>query len=116
MSTTAMMAIPNDPFEAEARAWCARHIKSYTRADVISLAGSLRRQAFLREVEPLMMAKLKVYNCTLPRITIDEAGRIETEYVFSEETQKELDECDRHIAEIAERYKAPDSAGDDHGT
>lgn len=101
-----MSAMKSDPFEEEARAYCARYVPGADATSVAAMAGSLRQQAFQREIEPLTKIKLAIYSTSVPKITIDEAGRLESAYEFSPEAQKVLDECDRTIAEIGERYRA----------
>lgn len=106
----AMQALVRDKFQLEAEAYCRRYIPDASAEDALRLADSLRHQAFLREIELYIKAKCSIYNCHMPRITIDAAGRVETTYVFSEETQKALDACDSYIAEIAKAYGASHSA------
>lgn len=110
----AMMAMRSDPFEEEARAYCARYVPGADAASVAALAGSLRQQAFRREIEPLTKIKLAIYSTTVPKLTIDEAGRVESAYEFSPEAQRVLDDCDKTIAEIGERYRASANGSEGH--
>jgi predicted metal-dependent hydrolase len=103
----AMQAIQRSEFEIEAEAYCRRHIPNASYEDVQRLADSLRHRAFMEAIEPLLKAKARMYNVTLPKVTIDlESGAVNTEYKFSAEAQAILDECDRQIAALAERYGA----------
>lgn len=102
----AMTAMRSDPFELEARAYCARHGLSADASAVAALAGSLRQDAIRREVEPWTKIKLAIYSTAIPKLVIDAAGHIESTYEFSAEAQKVLDECDKAIAETGERYRA----------
>jgi len=51
----------------------------------------------LRNIQPLIKAKIRVYNLSCPQIKIYPDGRAETIYNFSEATQKNLDQIDEII-------------------
>lgn len=112
MNKTASMVAQPDPYWIEARAYCARHIREHDEKDVEALAASLRHKAFMDKIRPLLDMKARVYNCTIPKITIDpnEPLGVRSEYVFAPDMQKILDECDKHIAEIASRFGVSSTA------
>lgn len=108
----AMQPLATDPFWLEARGWCERNLETVTEKDVASLAASLRLQQFQRSIKPWLDIKMHVYSRTMPLITMDlEGANIRSELVFSDEDQKIIDECDKWIADMAERYRAPNNDG-----
>lgn len=110
----AMQAIHRDAYMIEAEAYCREHIPGATREDALRLADCLRHRAYLEAIQPLVKAKTDMYACKVPKVIIDqETGHISTEYEFSALEQAALDDCDRLIKQMAEQFKAPDSA---HGS
>ena len=50
-----------------------------------------RKRTFLETIEPLIKMKVRIYNVSMPCITVYENNEVEYDYTFSEEQRRAID-------------------------